>query len=181
MDNAALFASPADWISPNAEGGYKENPPAADGSKVIITDTDHLWSVGGTYKWVWKSFCRGLNPIYMDRLAADPRSAAVRKAMGDTLAYAARLPLAAMLPRPDLASTGYCLAKPGAAYVVYLPIDPQRQRPTVTVALSAAVGDLGVEWFNPRTGATMAGGGVIALFPRRYAACCPGSTCALSS
>jgi hypothetical protein len=40
--NQDLFDSPADWISPNAEGGYKDNPPVADGSKVILLDTDHL-------------------------------------------------------------------------------------------------------------------------------------------
>src|SRR4029453_15131006 len=33
VDNATLFASPADWISPNAIGGYRDNPPAADGRK----------------------------------------------------------------------------------------------------------------------------------------------------
>ena len=64
--NAALLASPADWISPNATGGYKENPPAADGCKVILSDTDHLWGMGGTQAWVWKSFLRGLNPLFMD-------------------------------------------------------------------------------------------------------------------
>ena len=64
--NQTLFDSPADWISPNPEGGYRDNPPAADGSKVILTDTDHLWGIGGNQAWVWKSFLRGLNPIFMD-------------------------------------------------------------------------------------------------------------------
>ena len=45
--NRTLFDSPADWISPNPEGGYRDNPPAADGKKVVITDTDHLWGIGG--------------------------------------------------------------------------------------------------------------------------------------
>ena len=31
--NAALFESPADWISPNREGGYRHSPPPADGRK----------------------------------------------------------------------------------------------------------------------------------------------------
>jgi len=66
-NNAELFASPADWISPNDNGGYKDAPPAADGSKVVILDTDHLWgSTGGDRQWMWKSFTRGYNPIFMD-------------------------------------------------------------------------------------------------------------------
>ena len=64
--NKTLLNSPADWISPNNEGGYRDNPPAADGTKVIITDTDHLWGIGGNSAWVWKSFLRGPNPIFMD-------------------------------------------------------------------------------------------------------------------
>lgn len=75
--------------------------------------------------------------------------------MGYTLTYAQRINLAAMTPRPDLCSTGYCLANPvasGAEYLVYLPTGG-----TVTVNLSAAAGTLSVEWFNPRTGVTTPG------------------------
>lgn len=38
----SLFNSPADWISPDNMGGYRVDPPAADGGKVLISDTDHL-------------------------------------------------------------------------------------------------------------------------------------------
>ncbi|MGC9326200.1 MAG: DUF6298 domain-containing protein, partial [Candidatus Hinthialibacter sp.] len=44
--NQTLFDSPAEWISPNPDGGYRDNPPANDGQKVILTDTDHLWGIG---------------------------------------------------------------------------------------------------------------------------------------
>jgi len=76
--NVELFDSPADWISPAKEPqdwlypgttfmeDYQNDPPAADGRKVILNDTDHLWGHGGNPKWVWKSFTRGLNPIFMD-------------------------------------------------------------------------------------------------------------------
>ncbi len=164
--NAALFNSPAEWISPNYEGGYRDNPPAADGSKVILPDTDHLWGIGGNQAWVWKSFCRGLNPIFMDpyrktrgqeetswtdhlsgEIIPDPQWEPIRKNMGYTLNYANRMNLAAMTPRNDLASTKYCLANPGAEYLIYLPDGGQ-----VTVDLSEASGTLDVEWFNPDTG-----------------------------
>ncbi len=66
--NDTVFASPADWVSPNhtEQEAYKSDPPAADGRKVIVSDTDHLWGHGGEAAWVWKSFCRGLNVLLMD-------------------------------------------------------------------------------------------------------------------
>lgn len=40
--NENLFNSPADWISPNPEGGYRDDPPSNDGRKIVLNDTDHL-------------------------------------------------------------------------------------------------------------------------------------------
>jgi Putative collagen-binding domain of a collagenase len=168
-DNADLFASPADWISPNPGGGYMDDPPAADGSKVIIADTDHLWGIGGDRQWVWKSFLRGLHPIFMDGYdgkatglggagfdTSNPTWVSLRRNMGYTLTYAHRIDLATMTPRGDLVSTGYCLARPaksGAAYLAYLPTGG-----TITINLTATGENLIVEWFNPRTGVTRSGG-----------------------
>ena len=76
--NAELFDSPADWIWPAKEPqdrlypgtvyleDYQNDPPAADGRKVIVNDTDHLWGHGGNPHWVWKSFRRGHNTLFMD-------------------------------------------------------------------------------------------------------------------
>jgi hypothetical protein len=167
--NAELLASPADWISPRHEAGqpYRDDPPATDGSKVILADTDHLWGLGASQGWVWKSFTRGLNPILMDPyeklygLDAFPSWGAIhrrdhpmwepiRRSLTYTLDYAARIDLAAMEPRGELASTGYCLADPGHAYLVYLPDGGK-----VSVDLSAAAGALAAEWFSPTTGETV--------------------------
>jgi hypothetical protein len=156
--NRTLFESPADWISPNPEGGYRDDPPAADGRKVILTDTDHLWGIGGNQAWVWKSFLRGLNPLFMDPYDGvvlgsrfDPKWDPIRKSLGYTLRLAVRVNLAAMTPQNKLASSGYCLAHaaPGGAYLVYLP-----EGGDVTVDLSATPGKLRVEWLNPRDGTT---------------------------
>jgi hypothetical protein len=154
---AALLESQADWISPQNDGvsgDYRNDPPAADGRKVILSDTDHLWGVGGDRVWVWKSFTRGHNPIYMDPLrrpdwvrSSEAEMEGAREAMGQTRRMAERVNLAAMTPRSELASTGYCLAEPGSEYLVYLPKGGE-----VTVDLSAASGSLAVEWFNPRSG-----------------------------
>ena len=72
--------------------------------------------------------------------------------MGYTRYFAQRINLVEMVPRGDLASTGYCLANPEsetAEYLVYLP-----EGGSVTVDLSATGGELMVEWFSPAIGAT---------------------------
>jgi hypothetical protein len=159
-NNEALFASPADWISPNpraVEGAgydYRTNPPPGDGSKVILSDTDHLWGVGGDADWVWKSFLRGLNPIFMDPYDESVLGRGlerdwdvVRRAMGHTRRFAERIDLTAMAPALDVGSTGYCLAHPGAEYLIYQP-----EEGPFTATLAA--GTYMVEWFNPSDAAT---------------------------
>ena len=89
---------------------------------MIVSDTDHLFGVGGDRAWVWKSFTRGLNPIFMDPLEV-PHWESVRQTMGLTLACTDRMDLSAMRPRGDLASSGYCLANPGEEYLVYVPLE----------------------------------------------------------
>ena len=186
-DNAALFASPAEAIAPGRGiwGEYKGDPPPSDGSKIIFNDTDHLWGTGGNVEWVWKSFLRGLNPIFMDPIE-DPKYEPVRRALGQTLAVANQINLATMFPKKDLASTGYCLANPGVKYLVYLPEDShwlesrirswmestyfiwrfsralEYIRPflklSVDVDISQASESLHVTWFNPSTGKFLPGG-----------------------
>ena len=160
--NADLLASPADWISPNpaaADGyDYRTNPPPADGSKVILSDTDHLWGIGGNPDWVWKSFMRGHNPIFMDPydnqvLGKAPTESwdPVRASMGHTRRLAEQLDLASMTPRKDLVSTGYCLAAPTGPLVAYLPDGGQ-----IEVDLSGITGQLTVTWLSPLSGETHA-------------------------
>lgn len=157
--NQTLFDSPADWISPNDRGGYRDDPPINDGRKVVLSDTDHLWGIGGNEPWVWKSFLRGLNPLFMDPYDGkvlgkpfDPAFDPVRRAMGQALQFAERLDLAAMVPVRDLASSGYCLADPGRAYLAYLPSGGQ-----VGMDLTQTHGTFSAEWFEPATGRTRAG------------------------
>ena len=61
-ENADLFDSPADWISPRRtkKDDYCENPPAGDGRKVIISDTDHLWA--------WEVIERGFGRVSLAAL-----------------------------------------------------------------------------------------------------------------
>jgi len=152
--NEDLFKSPADWVSPNREGGYRDNPPVADGRKVVLNDTDHLWGIGGNQLWVWMSFTRGHNPIFMDPYDGvvlgskfDPRWDPIRRSLGYTRRYAERMNLADMAPRPGLASTKFCLANPGKEYLVY---NPGAKDASVTVQLKT--GRYKYEWFNPDNG-----------------------------
>lgn len=152
VDNNAIFNSDADWVSPNGDDGYASDPPASDGTKVIIIDSDHIWGVGGDRVWVWKCFLRGLNPIYMDDLGSGRRKKDVRRAMGYTLIYAKKMDLKDMLPLNDLSSTTYCMANPGSKYLIYQPAS----RTPFTVNLAA--GQYSYEWFNPRRGAIVSTG-----------------------
>ena len=148
------------------------DPFVPGGGKVSVQDSDHWWVVPlyGDAEfgrdWVWKGFCRGHHPILMEQLPPpsfvardhplsldDPGYKAARAAMGQTRRFAVRMDLGAMSPSKEVASTGYCLVAPGKAYLVYLPAGG-----TVTVDLSAAKGELAVEWFDPNRGTAAAAG-----------------------
>jgi hypothetical protein len=191
-DNSELFDSPSDWISPFAvhkEGesthpyDYTSSPPAADGRKVIIADTDHFGYFRGTPEWVWKSFLRGLNPIFLDlepvhlerypEFGIPSKWDSVRRAMGYTREFAERMDLASMTPRSDIASSGYCLANEGRDFLVYLPEELQKEN-TVSVDLSTASAPLAVEWFNPKTAETILAGTIKAGTMTNFTAPFPG-------
>jgi hypothetical protein len=158
--NQALFDSPADWISPNPDGGYRDDPPVAAGRKVVLSDTDHLWGIGGSQTWVWKSFTRGYNVLFMDPYDGDvlgkrfdPQWDPVRRSLGYTLQFARRMDLVAARPTTDVASTKYCLADPGKQYLVYKPGDAHEP-----VAMKIEPGTYRFAWFDPSTGQQVSDG-----------------------
>ena len=156
--NAMLVDSPADWISPNpgtpAEG-YKTNPSAKPVGKVVVNDTDHLWGhTGGDSVWVWKSFTRGLNVLFMEELTPSPTwQDSARVAMGQVRRFADRLDLAHMEPLPALAQTGYLLAARGRQYLAY----QDGSQGEFWVDLKGAPGTFAVDWFDTTTGKSIAG------------------------
>jgi hypothetical protein len=172
--NERLYDGPAEWISPGFEDQvfndrWYADPPANDGRKVVITDTDHYAPGGGDALWAWKSFLRGHNPILMDYGIIDVVNPldpsvgvpsyesleAVRHAMGDTRHLAERIGLIEMQPRGDLTSTGYTLTNVGTEYVV---LQPSKTADPFTVTLSA--GTYAVEWFSVERRETLPGGEV---------------------
>ena len=143
--NDPLFDSPADWISPGFDdelmspmqnSRWSRDPPANDGTKVVISDTDHFAQARAT-RCGPGSRSSGPQPDphglrdHRRREPARPSSGTpsyasfepARYAMGDTLRYAERMDLIEMEPRGELSSTGYALANPGEEYLVLQPSD----------------------------------------------------------
>jgi hypothetical protein len=155
--NDTLFHSPADWISPNPDAAgynYRHNPPPATGAKVILADTDHFWGIGGDVAWVWKSFLRGLNPIFMDpyreavlRGGTDAKWDPVRRALGVARRLSRQVDLATLTPEEKLASPGWCLAARGREYLVFAPAGQE-----VSVDLTDAPGEWRIAWIHPVEG-----------------------------
>jgi hypothetical protein len=175
--NDPLYKSRAEWISPGyddeifAHGGHPmapgnppsrwyDNPPANDGRKIVISDTDHYAPGKGDALWAWKSFLRGHHPILMDfgiigglnppesteENPGGPTYAAfeeARYAMGDTLRYAEKMNLIAMEPQGELSSTGFVLASPGEEYLI---LQPDGTAEPFSLHLES--GTYTVEWFS---------------------------------
>jgi hypothetical protein len=171
--NAELFATTADWISPSNGRlfEYRYNPPPADGSKVILTDTDHLWGHGCEVAWIWKSFTRGMNVLFMDPWEPIPADMPgwvrgsvslnrrtyylwdpVRRNLGYTRRFAERMDLNACVPHGELCTSTYCLAAPGREYLCFFPSGGHEG-----LDLWEAPGTFVPEWFDPDTGQTVAG------------------------
>jgi hypothetical protein len=168
--NDALFNSPADWISPNngePETNYVSNPPSSYGGKVIVSDTDHLLGhTGGDIIWVWKSFLRGLNVLFMEEMTPSPTwQDSAREGMRQTRLWSEKIDLAHMTPHDALASGRYCLANPG---VEYLALQPEAAE--FTIDLTGAPGDFTVQWLDVNTGREIPGkpvhgGGKVLFIP----------------
>jgi hypothetical protein len=160
--NEPLWNSPADWISPGfddtlGEGRWSLDPPANDGSKVVLLDTDHFSPFSSDALWVWKAFLRGHNPILYDLgilgggVPPDPSAGSpsfdslepARLAMGDTRKLAEQINLIAMQPGTELSSTGFALADPGKEYLI---LQPSHTADTFTVELPP--GQYSAEWHS---------------------------------
>jgi hypothetical protein len=131
-------------------------PPANDGSKAVLLDTDHLWGIGGDVAWVWRAFLNGHQPLYMDPLDGDGSRDAVRRAMGMARRLAERVELATLAPRPELAGSGCCLATGPAAPTEGVASTPRElvawsPRRRLRIDLRDIGGVCEAEWLHPAT------------------------------
>jgi hypothetical protein len=156
-DNQMLLSSAADWIAPTAHAWdsasdpYVSNPPVADGSKVIISDVDHLGfdifkNDRLALRWIWKTFTRGYNVLYQEITAG------VADTSGSVLSYAKKMKLEQMTPQSELSSTGYILANAGEEYLVCQP------NPGEPFTVNLAGGSYNFEWFDPATATVIQSG-----------------------
>src|SRR5258705_4645611 len=145
------FASPADWITVY---GADLNPPLAAGAKVLFLEANpSLVGDGSSYQSIWKYFNRGFNVFDSELDWLTPGvSDRLNGAITQSLAYSQIVNLAAMIPSDVICSSGYCLVKPGAEYLVYLP-----SAGLSLIDLSRAQQNFLVNWFNPITGQTLSG------------------------
>ena len=146
----SVFNSPADWI---AFYGADLNPPMAVGGKVLFLQVSpSLLTDSSSHQSVWKSFTRGFNVIDKEPDSLTPGvSESLHAAITQSLAYSQMLNLSATAPSDVVCSSGYCLVKPGAEYLAYLPLGGR-----VIIDLSTAQQSFLVNWFNPITGQTLA-------------------------
>lgn len=157
-DNAGVFASHADWVSPNDLEVYGDDPPPATGDRVVVLDTDHLWGIGGDAAWVWRAFTRGYNVAYMDcydytvpECPGSPDDAVrlgVVTALGAVQSAVEGLDLGRLLPLPDRCSTGFCLiddSGPIPAAIVYAPDGGE-------VVLDLSSQAVTYSWYTPESG-----------------------------
>jgi hypothetical protein len=157
--NSEVLSSSADWVSMN---GDINNLPVADGSKVSLSDTDHLCGICGSAAWPWMSLMRGHNTLFMDGYDGSPGVGDpayhpsntlweyIRTYMGYARSYALRMDLAHALPHGELAGSTYCLAVPGSEYLVLLPTGG-----SVALNLTGFTGSFTVEWFLPHSNVTI--------------------------
>jgi hypothetical protein len=160
--NEWLWNSPAEAVSPSSlrryvgvGADYMADPPPGDGKKVVIADTDHVWGIGGDVDWVWRSFTRGLNPIFMDPWDGDfvvhpPYGPAARPAMGFARRLADEFGIANLVPSGELVASGFALATADRSAIVAF----QPESDKLGVDLRGVDGTFSVEWWHASIDAT---------------------------
>ncbi len=162
-----MMASDADWVSPGtwddeSMKNVRTNPPVWKGEKVSVLDTDHIWGHGIDYRWVWKTFLRGHNVLFMDpwdplpvwfnpevNRPDHPNYILGRNAMKRTAEWANRINLVTMRPNADFGAVSFCIGDPGKEYLIYV------EGPDAELDLTNIPGNFVVEWVHLTEGATV--------------------------
>lgn len=158
------------WVQRSAQNGRKwfvsldEIGPANDGVVTDGEDFNHdgprknaLWGNlmggGGGCEWYF-----GYGHPHTDLTCEDWRT---RDNMWNLTRHAltffqTHLPFQEMAPSDGLTSSGWCLAKAGQVYAVYLPNGGSAN-------LQVASGNYSVQWYNPRAGGALQNGSVTSV------------------
>jgi hypothetical protein len=191
--DVVIYDSDADWVAPAvavspASSCGTGKPPC----KVNVNDSDHsyweMWkqTARQNRNYAWENFLTGNQVLFMDPYvtyyprqkrnlciaptrgicaAPDPRWDPLRVNLGYILRYARRVSLENLTANDRLSSTGFCLAQTPAAGAEYLIYAPAGGSFTVNLSAMSTDRSLSVEWFNPATGAVVAGKTVSAGSP----------------
>lgn len=185
VPDSVIYDSEADWVAPAAKISPTSSCGAGKPTcKVNVNDSDHsyweMWlhTSQENRNYIWENVLNGNSVLFMDPYlvyyprqnrnlclsplhgictSPDPRYENFRNNLGYALKYARKLDLAKATPQGILTSTGYCLAEispAGAKYLVYAPSGGGFEVDLSAVSRSRT---LAVEWFNPATGAVIAG------------------------
>ena len=167
---SATHAETVKWVQRSAQNGRKwfvsldEIGPANDGVVTDAEDFNHdgprknaLWGnlMGGGAGCEWYF---GYGHPHTDLTCEDWRS---RDNMWNLTRHAlaffqTHLPFSEMVPSDGLTSSGWCLAKPGQVYAVYL-------QNGGSANLQVGSGTYTVQWYNPRAGGALQNGSVASV------------------
>jgi hypothetical protein len=158
MSKEDVFSThPDSYTVARGWGAFREGdpPPASTLSATLpaIFDLDHVWPGSASPSLAWEALTRGYagfslyDQPFENQPDESPDWELARHNIAATRRYAERFAdLSRARARGDLCSTAFCLADPGADYLIYLPRGGR-----VTVDLSAVSGPAAVEWFRPAT------------------------------
>jgi hypothetical protein len=142
---ADCFAVAGSW---NARAYARKNPPVNHAGRPGIVDMDHVSAGSDDVGYLWSAFTRGYHFNLYDKPFENPDAEGpawerIRRNISQTITYAKRLDLSRVRPRSDLATTGFCLARPGEQYVIYQP-----QNKPFDVSALVARADYLYEWYD---------------------------------
>jgi len=180
-----MYNSDADFVKPQARiSPVKSCGSGKPPCKVNINDSDHsyweMWNqtVQQNRNYAWENLMNGNQVLFMDPYlvyyprqnrnlctsptkgictAPDPRYDNFRDNLGYILKYSRKLNLANVTPHESLCSTKYCLAQTPSAGAEYMVYAPSGGSFTVNLSAMSRSRTLASEWFNPSTGAAIAG------------------------
>lgn len=167
-----VVAAPADCFAVSghwdAQSYRKKDPPVNAADKPGTFDMDHVAPGSNDVAYLWAAFTRGYHFNLYDKPyespgAEDAQWERFRRNLGKVVEYAERIDLAQARPQPALASTGYCLADRGEAYVVF---QPEKKALVVRGLLQGRAYDF--EWFDTRANAVFDDGRFTASGDQRF-------------
>ncbi|GAB6164222.1 hypothetical protein JCM19992_02220 [Thermostilla marina] len=162
MPRELVIDSPADCFA--VAGSWNNNafrrmdPPANNARKPGIVDMDHVAAGSTEIGYVWTAFTRGYHFNLYDKPFERPETEGpdtqrIRRNLTQVARYASQMNLLHTKPAGALAGSGFCLAEPGRAYVVYAP-----EGGSIVLDLSGTEGTFDTEWFDPTRVRTLPGG-----------------------